>query len=99
MPLYVHSDRGFSFISTEVKTLYGHGISTSCIIPYNPQGNGKYERYNDILWKPIILALKTQCLLINQWKNMLQQALSSVCALLSIAMNATPLEWLFNYPC
>ena len=55
------------------------------------------KRYNGIL-RILTQALITQCLYINQWKNVLQQTLHSICTLLSIATNATPYERRFNYP-
>ena len=45
LPIYVHLDRGSSFMSTEVKTLlHKHRISTCCTIPHtHPPGNGQYQ--------------------------------------------------------
>jgi len=58
---YVHSDRGTSFMSKELRDyLHANGIATSRTTPYNPQGNGQVERYNGTIWKAITLALKTQ---------------------------------------
>lgn len=46
MPDYIHSDRGRSFISQELKEyLLGKGVATSNSTPYHPQGNGQAERY------------------------------------------------------
>ena len=45
MPAYVHSDRGPSLMSNELKQwLREKGIATSRTTPYNPQGNGQTER-------------------------------------------------------
>ena len=45
MPEYVHSDRGPSFMSEELKRwLFEKGISFSQTIPYNRQGNGQVKR-------------------------------------------------------
>ena len=96
--MYVYSDWDSSFMSTEVKTFRGHGILTSRTTPYNPQDYGQCERYNGIIWKAITLALKAQHLPINQWENVLLQALHSIRTLLSTATNAIPHEQLFNYP-
>ena len=42
MPAYIHSDRGSSLISEELRTfLHTRGIATSRITPYNPRGNGQ----------------------------------------------------------
>lgn len=90
---------GSSFRSAEVKFfLHGHRISPSQTTPYNPQGNGQCERYNGILWKAITLSLKIQCRPINQWENVLPDALHSMRTLFSTATDATPHEWLFHYP-
>ena len=70
MPAYIHSDRGSSFMSTElVQFLHEKGIATSRTTPYNPQGNGQVERFNGIIWKTVTLALKTQKLPTTCWEN------------------------------
>jgi transposase InsO family protein len=45
-----------------------HAIAQSRTNPYNPQGNGQCERYNGILWKSILLALKTRNRHITKWE-------------------------------
>lgn len=56
VPAYVHSDRGTSFMSSEVKSfLLERGVATSRTTPYNPQGNGQVERYNAIIWRVVPL--------------------------------------------
>ncbi|GFW11861.1 putative retrovirus-related pol polyprotein from transposon opus [Trichonephila clavipes] len=50
MPSFIHSDRGSSFMSHELKSfLTSQGIATSRTTPYNPAGNGQDERYNGII--------------------------------------------------
>ncbi|GFV79415.1 retrovirus-related Pol polyprotein from transposon opus [Trichonephila clavipes] len=50
MPSFIHSDRGSSFMSHELKSfLTSQGIATSRTTPYNPAGNGQVERYNGII--------------------------------------------------
>ena len=71
MPMYLDSDRDSTFISAEVKTLYGYEISTSRNTSYKPQDNEHCESYNGILWRAITLALKAQRLPITQWENVL----------------------------
>ena len=57
MPAYIHSYRGTSFMSSEVRSfLHSKGIATSRTTPYNSQGNRQCERYNGIIWKSITLA-------------------------------------------
>ena len=59
-PGYIHSDRGSSFISREIKEyLSQKGIATSRSTLYHPTGNAQCERYNGIVWKSVRLALKT----------------------------------------
>ena len=56
MPSYIHSDRGASFMSNELKSfLHSKGIATSRTTPYNPTGNSQVERLNGTLWKTITL--------------------------------------------
>ena len=46
-PLYVHSDRGASFLSKEFKRfLMERGIASSKSTPYHPTGNSQCERIN-----------------------------------------------------
>lgn len=98
MPDYIHSDRGASFMSTELKEfLHGKGIVTSRTTPFNPQGNGQCERYNGIIWKTVTLALKSLNLPITRWEVVLPDALHSIRSLLSTATNTTPHERLFQY--
>lgn len=99
VPAYIHSDRGASFMSTELKTfLSGNGIATSRTTPYNPKGNGQCERYNGIIWKTVMLALKSHEKNTNQWEDVLDTALHSIRSLLCTATNVTPHERMFNHP-
>ena len=98
LPAYVHSDRGQSFMSNELKNwLHSKGIATSRTTPYNPQGNGQVERYNGIIWRTITLALNERKLPIERWQEVLPDALHSVRTLISTATNETPHERLFAY--
>ncbi|KRX59255.1 Pro-Pol polyprotein [Trichinella sp. T9] len=60
--------------------------------PYNPQGNAQAERYTGIVWKTILLALKSQGLPTEQWPAVLPDALHAVRSLLFTSTNATPHE-------
>jgi len=98
-PSYIHTDRGSSFMSAELKQfLLGLGIASSRTTGYNPQGNGQVERYNGIIWKAVTLTLKTRGLEPEQWELVLSDALSSIRALLCTAINATPHERMFSHP-
>ena len=98
MPSYIHSDRGTSFLSKEVREyLTNLGIATSRTTPYHPQGNGQCERYNGIIWKHTLLALASRNLRESQWETVLPEVLHSIRSLLCTATNATPHERLFSY--
>ena len=98
MPAYIHSDRGSSFMSRELREfLTSKGIATSRTTSYNPQGNGQTERYNGIIWKAITMALKSRDLSTKCWQIVLPDALHSIRSLLSTATNVTPHERLFNF--
>ncbi|KRZ47384.1 Pro-Pol polyprotein [Trichinella nativa] len=99
MPPYIHTDRGSSFMSNDLKTyLHSLGVVTSRTTAHNPQGNGQAERYNGIIWKAVTLALKSHNLRIEQWEEIIGLALHSIRTLLSTATNATPHERLFGNP-
>ena len=94
----VHSDRGPSFMSKEVKDfLQRKGVATSRTTPFNPQGNGQVERLNGTLWKAITLALKSQGLPLSSWEHVLPHALHSIRSLLCTATNVTPHERFFSF--
>ena len=97
-PSYIHSDRGASFLSNEMKEyLSQKGIATSRTTPYHPIGNSQCERYNGIVWKSIQLTLKSHSLPDSQWEMVLPDALHSIRSLLSTATNTTPHERFFGY--
>ena len=61
MPSYIHSDRGTSFLSKEVREyLTNLRIATSQTTPYHPQGNDQCEQYNGIIWKHTLLTLASR---------------------------------------
>ena len=97
-PQYIHSDRGMSFMSAEIKTFpHSRGIATSRSTPYNPTGNGQVERLNGTLWKAITLALKTRHLNVNQWEIVLLDVLHSLRSLLCTETNETPHDRIFSF--
>ena len=97
-PSYIHSDRGTSFLSHEIKHyLTQKGIATSKTTPYHPIGNGQCERYNGIIWKGVQLALKSHNLQISNWEMVLPSVLHSIRSLLSTATNTTPHERFFAF--
>ena len=64
---------------------------------FDPSGSGQCERYNGIIWKSILLALKTQQLALTQWELVLPNGLHSIRSLLSTSTNTTPLERFFGF--
>ncbi|XP_048577994.1 uncharacterized protein LOC125559879 [Nematostella vectensis] len=97
-PSYIHSDRGASLISHELKEyLSARGIASSRTTPYHPIGNGQVERYNGIIWKAVQLALKSSNLPVTKWEQMLPDALHSIRSLLCTSTNTTPHERFFNF--
>ena len=98
MPAYIHSDRGASFMSTELRQfLLEKGVAASHTTAYNPQGNGQIERLNRTLWKTVCLALKSRNLPPTHWEVVLTDALHSIRSLLCTATNCTPHERMFQY--
>ena len=61
LPNAIHSDRGTNFMSQELKDyLTAHSIAQTRTTPYRPECNGQCERYNGVLWKSILLKLKSE---------------------------------------
>ena len=88
-PLYVHSDRGASFMSQELKRyLTEREIPSS----YHPTGNAQCERINQTIWRTVKLLLRTYKESENCWEAALPEALHAVRSLLCTATNATPHE-------
>lgn len=97
-PQYIHSDRGTSFLSNELRNfLVPLGIACSRTTPYNPQCNGQVERLNGTLWKTIQLLLRSKNMAITQWEQMLPLALHCIRSLLCTSTNTTPHERMFNH--
>ena len=98
VPSFIHSDRGSSFMSKELRNyLSEKGIATSRTTPYNPKGNGLVERYNGTIWKAVTLALHEHNLPMHQWESVLPDALHSIRSLISTATNSTPHERMFTF--
>ena len=71
-PTFIHSDRGTSFLSLDLKQfLAEHRISTSYSSPYHPQGNSQCERVNQTIWKTVKLLLKSMKAAEDQWERVL----------------------------
>ena len=98
-PTYIHTDRGQSFMSKDLKEfLLQRGVASSRTTPYHPESNGQVERFNSTVWKAIKLVLKGRGLPITQWQEVLPEALHAVRSLLCTATNTTPHERFFSFP-
>ena len=97
-PAYIHSDRGSAFMSRELREfLLTRNIASSRTTPYNPAGNGQVERYNGIIWKTILLLLKSRNMAVTQWEHVLTDALHSIRTILCTSTNSTPHDRLMNF--
>ena len=97
-PGFIHSDRGSSFMSKELKDYLSQwGIATSKSTPYHPTGNSQVERYNGIIWKTVQLSLHSKGLTDRDWELVIPEALHSIRSLLSTATNTTPHERFFGF--
>ena len=95
---FVHSDRGPSLISSELRTWFTkNGIAFSNSAKYNPRGNGQVERFNGVVWRSIQLSLRSKGLPDTYWEHALPDALHSQRSLLCTATNCTPHERLYNF--
>ena len=98
LPLYVHSDRGSSFTSRELKQyLNDRGVATSRSTPYHPTGKAQCERVNQTVWRTVKLTLRNLNLPELSWETVLPQSLHSVRSLLCTTTNATPHERFFVF--
>ena len=95
---FIRSDRWSAFQSYELKSwLLSHGVATSQTTSYNPRGNGQCEKYNDIIWKTILGALKFRKLPVTHWELVMTDALHSIRSLLCSSINSTPHERMFRH--
>ena len=95
---FTHSDRSSSFQSYELKSwLLSHGVTTNQTTSYNPRGNVQCEKYNDIIWKAILGALKSRKLPVAHWELVMTDALHSIRSLLCLSINCTPHERMFRH--
>ena len=93
MPVYVHSDRGASFMSHELRAfLTEKGAAMSRTTGYNPGGNGQVEKFHGTIWKALTMCLRSKNLPIQHWQDVLPDVLHSVRSLLCSATNETSHE-------
>jgi len=97
-PAYVHSDRGSSFMSSDLKVYFAErGIASSRSTPYHPTGNSQCARTNQTVWKTIKLLLHHRGWSEERWQDVLQEALHAMRSLLCTATNETPHERMFRF--
>ena len=91
IPDFVHSDRGTSFMSDDVKSfLMDQGVPSSRSTPYHSQGNSQCERFVGSIWKAVKLCMHGNSSPEGAWEDCIPQAISSYRALLCTATNETP---------
>ena len=95
---YIHSDRFSFFQSYELKSwLSSRGVATSRTTSNNPRGNGQCEKYNGVICKAVLAALKSKKLPTSHWEEGTADALHSFRSLLCTAINSTPHERMFKH--
>ena len=82
-----------------IKFLRGKGIGYSRTSVYNPRGNGQCEKYNDIIWSAVKLALKSRNWPSSKWDVVFIDVLHSIRSLLCMATNTTPHERFLTFNC
>ena len=98
VPSCVHSDNASYFRSYELKQfLTGLGIATSHSSIYHPTGNSQVERYIDVIWRTIRLALKSRGLDIAKLALVLPEVLHSQRSLLCTSTNANTAWVVFQF--
>lgn len=73
------------------------GTATSRTTPYNPQGNGKTEQYNDVIYETTDSSLKSKKLAIKHWEAVLSDVLHSIRSVINTITSETPHQTFFNY--
>ena len=97
MSHYIHSDRGQSFMSSELKQyLTQKVIATSKSAPYHSTRNVQCDSFNQTIWNCISLYLESNKMSLKSW-NLAINALHSIRSLLCTSTIATPHEWFFIF--
>ena len=97
LPIYVHSDRGAAFITRDLMDyLVKRGIAGSRSTLYYPAGNSQVDRTNKTIWKTVQLMVCDQKIPIENWQDVLPNALYAVKSLLRTSTNSTPYERFFG---
>ena len=97
-PSYVHSDRGSSFMSHELKSyLRARGTASSRSTPYHPCSNGQCERCVQTVWCTVKLKLHERSLSEERWEDVLPESLHAIRSLVCLATNETPHDRMFKF--
>ena len=95
---FVHSDRGPSLMSEELRSyLLSRGIASSHSAAYSRRGNGQVERYVQTTWKLVLLSLKMHSFPTSEWERVMPEALHSMRSLINVSTNQTPHDRFFNF--
>ena len=87
----IHSERGSAFMSKKfIAFLRGKCIAYSRTSVYNPRGNGQCEKYNDVIWSGVELAVKLRNGPLSKWEVVLIDVLHSTRSLLCTTTKTTP---------
>ena len=98
MPCYIHSDRGASFMSKELRNyLVQKGVMTSKTMPHHPNSNPQVEWFNGTTWKIIKLYVRSWNLTENYWELVLREVLHSARSLPCTSTNTNPHERFFSF--
>ena len=97
-PMCIHSDRGSTFVSAELKQyLNSRVIATTTSTPYHLTGNAQIKRLNQTVWRTLQLLLRTHKQPTASWETLLPEALHAVRSLLCTATYSTPHERFFGF--
>ena len=98
MPCSMHSDRGVSFMSKELRDyLVQKGVMISKTMPYHPTGNTQVEWFNGTIWKMIQLSVGARNLTEKYLELVLPEVLQSDRSLLCTSTNTTPHKHFFSF--
>ena len=79
--------------------LRGKDIAYSRTSVYNPRDNGQCEKYNDVIWSGVKLALKSRNWPLSKWDVVLIDVLHSIRSLLYTVANTNPHERFLMFNC
>ena len=97
-PSYIHSDRGSSFMSHELKSyLRSRGIASGRSTSYHPCSKKQCQRCVQTVWRTIKLKLHELSLSEERWEDVLPESLHAIRSLLCLTTNETPHDRMFKF--